>query len=110
MGTAIDLKLWGGIMAGPLAWIVQLSLSYPIAQLACHAGFASQHPGMLHAISAAALLTAFAGLLLAWTMWKRRVEERERFMALLGVLSSAVFALVVIATWIPSFIMHNCEA
>jgi hypothetical protein len=97
-------------MAGPLAWTVQLSLSYPLAQLACHAGIASQHPLALHAISAAALLAVFAGGLLAATMWRRGVDERRRFMALLGVLSCVLFAFVVVATWVPSLIMHNCEA
>ena len=104
------MKLWTGILAGPLAWTVQLSLSYPLAQLACHAGIASQHPRALHAISAAALLTVVAAGLLASTLWRRGVHERQRFMALLGVLSCILFALVVVATWVPSFIVHNCEA
>jgi hypothetical protein len=97
-------------MAGPLAWTAQLAVSYPLAQLACHAGIASQHPRALHAISAGALLVVLAAGLLASTMWKRGADERQRFMALLGVLSCVVFALVVIATWVPTFIMHNCEA
>jgi hypothetical protein len=110
LGTTLDLKLWTGILAGPLAWTAQLALSYPVAQLTCYAGGASQHTGALHAISAATLVAVFAGACLAWTTWRRSVAERQRFMALLGVLSCALFAFVVIATWLPSFIMHNCEA
>jgi hypothetical protein len=30
-------------------------------------------------------------------------------MAQLGLLTCIVFALVVIATWVPPFILHKCE-
>jgi len=103
------LKLWAGILAGPSAWVAQLSLVYPIAQLACHAGFAPQHPRSLHAISIAALVLITVGAALSWQL-RNRNGQRVRFMAQLGLLMCALFTLVVIATWVPPFIIHNCEA
>lgn len=109
MGAKADLKLWAGILAGPAAWVAQLSLAYPIAQLTCHAAFASQHPGTLHAISVTALVLIAVGAMFSWNM-RDGDPQRVRFMAQLGLMMCALFALVVIATWVPPFILHNCEA
>jgi hypothetical protein len=111
---------WIGILAGPTAWVTQLSLSYPVAQLSCHAGFTDQHTISLHVISAGCLLlTAFG----AWTA-ARTVEftrqrpsisdggdriDRSRFMALLGLMMSALFATVILFSWVPPFFIHDCQ-
>ena len=108
MGAKVDLKLWAGILAGPSAWVAQLSLVYPIAQLTCHAGFAPQHTESLHAISIAALVLISVGAALSWQM-RSGNAQRVRFMAQLGLMMCALFTLVVIATWVPPFILHNCE-
>jgi hypothetical protein len=110
LGATTDLKLWAGILIGPIAWTIQLLLSYPIAQLTCHAGFASQHPAALHSISVAALIAIGGGAFLSWQMHRQEVPEREQFMARLGLLTCALFALVVLATWVPPFIIHDCQA
>ncbi|HUP40475.1 MAG TPA: hypothetical protein VM115_10175 [Vicinamibacterales bacterium] len=110
MGSKTDLKLWAGILAGPIAWIAQLALVYPIAQLTCHSGFAPQHPGMIHLISSAALAVTVLGLMASWPLRGESSAQRERFMANLGLLIGALFALVVIATWSPVFLMMNCES
>jgi hypothetical protein len=110
LGAKTDLKLWATILAGPTAWVAQLGLSYPIAQLTCHAGFAPQHPGTIHAISIAALGVIAAGAFLSWPLRTASAEQqRVRFMAQLGLLMCALFMLVVLATWVPPFIMNNCE-
>ncbi len=88
----------------------QLLLSYPIAQLTCHTGFAEQHPTAIHSISIGALLVIAGGAFLVWQLERRERAERVRFMAMLGLLSCALFAIVVIATWVPPFFIHRCEA
>jgi hypothetical protein len=110
LGAPTDLKLWTGILVGPFAWTAQLALSYPIAQLTCHTGFASQHPTALHAISVGALIIIAAGAFVSWQVYQRDRAERVQFMAMLGLLTCALFALVVIATWVPPFVINDCEA
>ena len=109
LGAKADLKLWAGILAGPSAWVGQLALVYPIAQLTWHAGFAPQHPGTLHLISIAALALTAVGAMLSWQE-RTGHPPRVRFMAQLGLLMCALFALVVIATWVPPFILNKCES
>lgn len=110
LGAKTDLRLWAGILAGPTAWIAQLSLVYPIAQLTCHSGFAPQHPGTIHTISIVALIATVMGLFASWPLRGESSEQRVRFMANLGLLLGGLFALVVIATWVPVFLMMNCES
>ena len=110
MGAASDLKAWAGVAAGPVAWTAQLLLAYPLAQLTCHAGFAVQHPALLHAISAVALLVVSVSAWMSWSVWKAPNAPRVQFTGLLGLLLCGVFGLVVIATWVPPFIMRHCEA
>jgi hypothetical protein len=116
--TAVG-RLWYGILAGPAAWTLQLAISYPLAQLSCHAQFRSQHPFTMQVIALAALLTIVSGGATAWHALKAvpadaasdggRSIDRTRFMAGLGVLSALFFTLVVIATAIPTWILHACE-
>ena len=110
LGAKTDLRLWATILAGPTAWVAQLGLSYPIAQLTCHSGFAPQHPGTIHAISVAALIVIGAGAFVSWPLRAApAAQQRVRFMAQLGLLMCGLFMLVVLATWVPPFIMNNCE-
>jgi hypothetical protein len=112
-------RLWFGILAGPAAWVLQLLISYPLAQLSCHAEFRSQHPLTLQAIALAALLVAGAGAMTAWHTREAmpadastsggRAVDRARFMTGLGLLSSALFGLVIIVTALPAWILHACE-
>jgi hypothetical protein len=112
-------RLWFGILAGPVAWVLQLSISYPLAQLSCHAEFRGQHPIALEVIAAAALLLTGSGAMTAWRAFEAvpagasgtggRSIDRARFMAGLGLLFTALFAMVVIATAIPTWILHACQ-
>jgi hypothetical protein len=100
--TAVT-RLWLGILAGPVAWILQLLVSYPLAQNSCHAEFRSQHPLALEAIAGAALLLVGAGAITAWRAREAvpadaspnggRSIDRAHFMA----------------TAIPTWILHACQ-
>lgn len=63
MGTSTDVRwitplpLWTGILAGPLAWAIDLSISYAIVEWTC----ASQRETLLHAIPPAALAIVAMG-------------------------------------------------
>ena len=106
--------LWTGILAGPIAWAIDLTASYAIVKWTC----SSQHTIVLHLITLGALLMIAAGAAASFTALQRVPEQaiddgprpfdRGRFMALLGLLLSAMFALVVVASAVPRLVLDAC--
>jgi hypothetical protein len=105
------LALWTGFLGGALAWTAQLLAGYAVSR------FSHEHPwltGVHHGISLVATALAVAATLLAWREWRRLgggesrgsepgVAGRSRFLALLGVVTSGLFAVVIVAQWVPVF-------
>jgi hypothetical protein len=112
---AAPAALWAGVLAGPLATLTQLQVNYALVLWACGTG----REWALHLAALSALLVTVAAGLLSWRNWRRAgagweddgagVVPRSRFMAAVGVLISALIALVVIAQWIPIFVYGPCE-
>jgi hypothetical protein len=120
LGAATDLKAWAGVLMGPLAWTMQLLLSYPLAQLSCHAGFTDQHSRALHVIAIGALAAIGGGVWASMSVQHQvaaasmssdggHTVDRLRFMALLGLATCALFACLVLFTWTPPFLLHDCQ-
>src|SRR4051812_45535055 len=109
------MRLWAGILAGPIAWFLQMQVSYALVPWACATG----HLIVLHLLTLGGLLIAAAGALTAWREWQRLGREwpkgaggpqaRSRFMAVLGLLASIMFFLVILAQGIPSFLLNPCQ-
>jgi len=107
--------LWFGILAGPLAFLLNLQLSYMLVQPVCVAA----HHLVLHLVPAGALLLTASGGVSAWRNWRRTeragsskaggVLPRSRFMAGVGLLTSGLFLLVIVAQWLPNFILTPCQ-
>ncbi len=104
-----------GILAGPFAWAIHLMASYVLVAFVC----GREWEIVLHLITLmTAAITAVAGWL-AWRQWQglRTQEEqaaqhslrRRRFMALFGVLNSALFVFVIMAEGIPVFFLSTCS-
>ena len=105
-----DAALWAGVLAGPLAWASNLGISYAIVKWTC----GSRHTIAFHAITIGALIVIGAGAVPAWSGLDRARAagvsgERIRFMARWGLLSCAFFALVVVATSIPAWVLNACQ-
>jgi hypothetical protein len=93
--------LWTGLLLAPAAWLTSLEVGYVLVRPACaDATVLPQH--LTHA---AFLLVAFAGMVIAW---RARQAERD-FLSTLGVATSALFVLVLVAQWIPVFLIHACQ-
>jgi hypothetical protein len=107
--------LWAGVLAGPLATLTQLQANYALVPWACGAG----RVWALHLVAFLALVVSVAAGLLSWRNLRRAgggwddegagVVPRSRFMAVVGLLISALAALVVIAQWIPIFVHDPCQ-
>ena len=113
-GTGIAAQ-WAGALLGPLAFLIQLEVAYLLVPRACDAG-AIWPVHLAHALS---LLLALAGATIAWRQWRRweRVqradgggpEARSRFMAEVALPGSVGFVLVILALWLPTFLLHPCQ-
>jgi hypothetical protein len=107
--------LWFGILAGPLAFLLNLQLSYMLVQPVC----VTAHHLVLHLVPVGALLLTAGGGVSAWRNWRRTgqtesseaagVLPRSRFLAGVGLLTSGLFIVVIVAQWLPNFILTACQ-
>lgn len=109
------LPLWFAVLGPPVVWALRFGTLYTLVPYAC---WWEWLPAM-HAVSVAALaVTAAAG----WTAWSedRRLGRagdagpaapagRARFMARFGMLGAGFFALVMVAEWLPTFLLSPCQ-
>ena len=113
MSARLTWCLWAGVLAGPLAFALNLQTNYMLVDLACDSASRS----LLHVVPAVVLLFIGGAALLSWNAF-RDLERattpnshsvRAKFMATLGVLSNILFILLVLAQWIPVFVLHPCQ-
>ena len=111
--TPGKVSLWTGVLGGAIVWAIQLQAGYAISR------FSHEHPWLTtvhHVISAVSVLAAAACALLAWRDWRRLgggrprgteggVTGRSRFLAALGVITSGLFAVVILAQWVAVFFL-----
>ena len=110
--------LWAGVLTGPIVWLTMLEVNYLLTYVACETG----HKWFMHvAVLAATTVVAAAGCL-AWMsgppddpvidtlpVTRATSEQRARWMALYGVVSSAWFIIVILANEIPILVLRACE-
>lgn len=108
------LMLWGGILIAPAAYFLQLCVAYGLVYWVCRSGY-SFVITLITLISLA--LCAFGGYL-AWRSWQKVGREypgeggdwvtRSRFMAVGGLILSALFFVSILAQEIPNWIVGAC--
>jgi len=113
-GTDITAQ-WAGNLLPPIAFLLQLEIAYMLVPRACDAGVVFP----IHLAHAGTLLLALAGVVISWRQWQRwhgeiatdgpGPEPRSLFMAMLGVMVSVAFVLVILALWLPTFLLHPCQ-
>jgi hypothetical protein len=113
-GTGIAAQ-WAANLLPPMAFLLELEVAYMLVPRACREG----NVLLVHLAHAATLLIALAGVVLAWNQWQRwgtswsdegsGPEPRSRFMTTLGLLTGIGFTLVILALWLPSFVVHPCQ-
>lgn len=109
-----ELLQWVGLLLPPLAWSVALEVLYLLTDYGC----ATTNFLPNHIVSAGALVLSLLGGFIAWTNWQRSGGEwpsdasgpipRSRFMAALGLLTSALFSALIIAQWLPTILGVPC--
>lgn len=106
-----------GALIGPLAFALDLIISYALVQHACSTG----HHYVLHLMTVICLGLSLSGALISWQQWQqvRGVDDQEphtdpviaraHFLAMQGLLTSLGFTLVIIAFALPRFILSPCD-
>jgi hypothetical protein len=107
--------LVAGVLLGPLAWLLDLQVSYALVKWACRADARS----VLGVTAAGSLTLVTAGAWLSWRCWRRlRAEaspeggglvDRSYFLALAGLGLNGLFALLVFASLVPRYVLSPCE-
>jgi hypothetical protein len=109
------VELWAGILAGPIAFAFVLTIKYAAAQWACM----QAHRGVLELVNLAGLVVTLIGGAIAWRALARTPASAPtdgdeplgiaRFMAISGIASSALFAVVTIANGVPQWVLDACR-
>src|SRR3954468_675042 len=108
------LTLTLGVVAGPIAVLVNEELIYVTNMWACGTG---KHLAM-HLVPLICVLVAVGAGALAWADWVRTgrgiedeagtIDARSRFLALTGMAVSALSALLILAQWLAIFVFGAC--
>lgn len=109
-----QLWLWGGVVAAPILWFADQQTHLLLVSWACRSG----QLWLLHLSSALFLLSTCAVGATAFWKWRGHsgahsegfgVGSGAGFLALLGVWSSGLFALLIVAQAIPVFVIDPCQ-
>jgi hypothetical protein len=115
-GSGQGLLLWTAVLTGPMVWLMQFQARYSLAQISCSntADLALKVTGFV------ALLGTVAAGVLSWRLWLRAghswpndlippTSGSALLLSTLGMLTSAMFSLVIIAQIIPDFFFATCD-
>jgi hypothetical protein len=103
---------WAGVLAGPIAWSAMLGADYALTKWSCgHGAY------LLQIVAVVAIACTAAGALAAWrtlilvpaTVTDDGGEplDRSRFMGLLGIASSSLFGVLLVAESVPIWTLHG---
>ena len=109
-----SIPVWLAFLLPPVMALLHLQISYPLDHVACDTG-TKLH---IHIFSIASLIVdALAGWL-AHREWVRLGSENpgqlprplgsRRLMALMGMIGAGLFALFILAQWLPNFVLPPC--
>lgn len=110
-----EALLWVVVFAGPVLWIIHLALIYPLVPLACNMGWGDWP---FHLATVLTGLGTLGAVVLAWRLLSSRsaapavpdgaLQQRQRFMAFVGVVLSMLFFIVIIAEGFPVLLLSPC--
>jgi hypothetical protein len=108
------LKLLSGLLLPPLAWFLDLQTSYATVRWACE----HQSRALLLLMPVGSLGLIVLATWLSWSSWSAlrgradleggAVPDRSAFVAVLGLLMGATFALLVLLTFAARSVLDPC--
>jgi hypothetical protein len=122
--TRQSLLLWFGVLAAPLAWTAQVIIAPDLAEILCYPGAAGSGRGnvwgiglevFLVGVTAVATAVAALGVAVSVACWRRLLASddatparRATWMALSGILVSALFLIAIMVGFIPMVFLESC--
>jgi hypothetical protein len=107
--------LWTGVLLPPTAFLFNLEVAYALVPTACN----DSTVVLVHLVHLVSLALVVFGGVAALRVWRQSGATwpggeggrigRTQFMAGMGILMGLMFATVVLAQWIPSFILDPCQ-
>ena len=107
--------LWLLVVAAPIIVAIEMQTNYVLVRLACSA----QRNIALYAVIVVAAVLTVATALIALAVWRvegitwpresPELSERIRFIAVLGILSSGMSLLVIVAQGIATVLFNPCQ-
>lgn len=109
------MLLVAGVLIPPVAWFLDMQASYALVKWACaHGSRAVLLVGPLVSLALVALSTSFS-----WSCWTKlrgdadqhgaRLVDRSLLLALAGLALNALFALLILLSLAPRFLLSPCE-
>ena len=107
---------WLALLLAPSLALTALGVNYALVTPVCEW---RAEAAWLHGVFAVSLMLSLLFAALAWRNWHHsraarataeRRQERERFLALVGVLVASLSALVIAAQWLPLWMLSPCSA
>lgn len=130
--TALSLhSLWFGVLAGPIVWSLYFLAGYGLSEVACRLRLLESPMMGLTALSLLILLLTLVALIVtlsagfvAYRNWRhvnraglssssaagshRLDRDSGQFMALAGLMLSALFSFLILVTGLPVLVLHPC--
>jgi hypothetical protein len=112
--TRTSIALWFGMLGGPAAGFLNVLFNYQAVDRAC----VTDSSLVIHILTLVFLAVAFLAGLVSWRLradagrWRDDAGgmlARSRFMATVGLLTSAVAIVAIVMQWIPVFIIGACH-
>jgi len=108
------LALWLGFLLPPAMALLNVVFGFALSHIACETGSKLG----VHIFVLVSLVIALIGGLLAWREWNASGEDTpgeirgafgsRRLLSFVGLLGFALSAFVILAQWLPVFILDPC--
>jgi hypothetical protein len=109
---ALRMKIWLALLVAPILALTDQSIALSMATWMC----AKQHEIPMHALHVSFAALIVATTLVAWRLWRATAGvgdetiARRHFLAGLAAATGLLSALVVVAMWIPNWLLSPCWA
>jgi hypothetical protein len=109
------VMLVAGVLLGPLAWFLDLQVCYAMVKWACE----HHRRPLILAVPIGSLALVAIATWMSWSSWTKlrrtadeqgaHMEDRSYFLAVAGLGLNAIFALLILLSFVPRYFLSPCE-